>query len=302
MELRKLDAFCKVIELKSFTRAAKAMLLSQPTISEHIRYLESELNQKLLERQGREVEPTPVGAVLYAYAKRILQTRREAIQAVEQFSGKLSGRIAIGCGTIPGTYILPELVGAFYKKYPAIKTTLHINSSRLIAEEVLVGNLELGVVGAKWNEPGLYWNQIFSDELTLVVYQDHPWVDKETVSLAEIMGEPIITRERGSGTRKVFSRILMENGFREQDLQEVAEIGSTAAVKEAVKAGLGVAILSKRAVRDEIQCGRLSSIAIKDQKLTRPFYLIQRKNRELSPVASAFQEFILEKSNAIKNE
>jgi DNA-binding transcriptional LysR family regulator len=148
----------------------------------------------------------------------------------------------------------------------------------------------------------LYWNKIFSDELTLVVYQDHPWVDKETVSLAEIMGEPIITRERGSGTRKVFSRILMENGFREQDLQEVAEIGSTAAVKEAVKAGLGVAILSKRAVRDEIQCGRLSSIAIKDQKLTRPFYLIQRKNRELSPVASAFQEFILEKSNAIKNE
>lgn len=302
MELRKLDAFCKVIELKSFTRAAKAMLLSQPTISEHIRYLESELDQKLLERQGREVEPTPVGAVLYEYARRILQTRREAIQAVEQFSGKISGAIAIGCGTIPGTYVLPELIGAFHKKYPAIKTTLRINSSRLIAEEVLGGNLELGVVGAKWNEPGLHWKKIFSDELVLVIYQDHLWADKETVSLAEIMGEPIIIREIGSGTRKVFSKILMENGFKERDLHEVAEIGSTAAIKEAIKAGLGVAILSKRAVKDEIQCGRLSSVAIKDQKLTRPFYLIRRKNRELSPVASAFQEFILEKSNVAKSE
>lgn len=302
MDIRKLDAFCKVVELKSFTHAAKAMLLSQPTVSEHIRYLEDELGQKLLERQGREVEPTPVGAVLYDYARKILQTRLEAIQAVEQFSGKLAGRIAIGCGTIPGTYILPDVVGDFHTKYPAIKTTLRINSSRLIAEEVLGGNLELGVVGAKWNEPGLSWSKIFSDELILVVYPGHPWADKEAVSLADIVREPIISRERGSGTRKVFSKKLAENGFREQDLQEVAEIGSTAAVKEAVKAGIGVAILSKRAVKDEIQCGRLVSLTIKDQKLKRPFYLIQRKNRELSPVASVFKEFMREKALFMKNE
>ncbi len=217
MEMRKLDAFCKVIEFKSFTRAAKAMLLSQPTVSEHIRFLENELGEKLLERQGREVEPTPVGAVLYGYARKILQTRREAIQAVEQFSGRLAGRIAIGCGTIPGPYILPELVGSFHKKYPAIKTTLRINSSRLIAEEVLGGNLELGVVGAKWNEPGLLWNRIFSDELILAACPDHRWSAKVAVSLAEIVREPIIVRERGSGTRKVFSRILVEKGFRKQD-------------------------------------------------------------------------------------
>ncbi len=301
MEMRKLDAFCKVIEFKSFTRAAKAMLLSQPTVSEHIRFLENELGEKLLERQGREVEPTPVGAVLYGYARKILQTRREAIQAVEQFSGRLAGRIAIGCGTIPGTYILPELVGSFHKKYPAIKTTLRINSSRLIAEEVLAGNLELGVVGAKWNEPGLLWNRIFSDELILAACPDHRWSAKVAVSLAEIVREPIIVRERGSGTRKVFSRILVEKGFREQDLQEVAEIGSTAAVKEAVKAGIGVAIVSRRAVSDEIQCGRLISIAIKDQKLKRPFYLIQRKNRELSPVISAFLEYMQEKASLLND-
>jgi len=87
MELRKLEAFCKVVELKSFTRAAEAVLLSQPTVSEHVRSLELELDQKLINRLGREVEPTPVGRLLYGYALKILQTRREAVQAVEQYSG-----------------------------------------------------------------------------------------------------------------------------------------------------------------------------------------------------------------------
>lgn len=298
MEIRKLDAFCKVIELKSFTRAGKAMLLSQPTVSEHIRFLEEELGQKLVERQGREVEPTPVGVVLYDYARKILQTKREAIQAVEQFSGRMAGRIAMGCGTIPGTYIIPKLMGIFHNRYPEIKTTLRINSSQLIAEEVLESNLELGVVGAKWNESGLRWSEIFADELILVTSPEHPWTHKKSIGLADILQEPIVVREMGSGTRKVFAGILAENGFREQDLREVAEIGSTAAVKEAVKAGVGVAIVSQRAAHDEIQCGRLARVAIRGRKLTRPFYLIRRKHRELSPVASVFLEFLQDKTRA----
>ena len=137
MEIRKLDAFCKVIELKSFTRAAEAMLLSQPTVSEHIRSLEQELDQKLLDRLGRKVEPTPVGRLLYRYARKILQTQNDAVQAIEQYGGKLIGRLIIGCGTIPGTYILPGLIGRFRLEHPAIKATLRITSSRIIAEKVV---------------------------------------------------------------------------------------------------------------------------------------------------------------------
>jgi len=300
MEMRKLEAFCKVVELKSFTKAAKEMLLSQPTISEHIRYLEEELGQKLLERQAREIIVTPVGAVLYDYAQKILRTRDEAIQAVRQYGGNLVGNVIIGCSTIPGTYILPSLVGLFHKQYAAIKTTLRIGSSRIIAEEVLHGKLEFGVVGARWNETGLIWNRFFSDELTVIMHPKHPWAAKREVSLAELLEEPFILRERESGTRKVIAQILAKSGFREQDLQSIAEIGSTAAVKEAVKAGIGVAILSKRAAVDEIQCGRLASVAIKSQQLKRPFYLIQRKNRVLSPVASVFLDFLKEKELSTK--
>ena len=300
MEMRKLEAFCKVVEFKSFTRAAKEMLLSQPTISEHIRYLEEELGQKLLERQGREISLSPVGAVLYEYARNILRIKDEAIQAVQQYSGRLVGNVTIGCSTIPGTYIVPPLVGLFHKQHTAIKTTLRIGSSRIIAEEVLGGKLEFGVVGARWNETGLIWSRFSSDELTAIVHPDHPWAAKREVSLAELLQEPFVLRERESGTRKVIAQILTKNGFREQDLQSVAEIGSTAAVKEAVKAGIGVAILSKRAAVDEIQCGRLASVAIQGQPLKRPFYLIQRKQREISPVASVFLEFLKEKEASAK--
>ncbi len=300
MEMRKLEAFCKVVELRSFTRAAKEMLLSQPTVSEHVRCLEEEFGQKLLERRVKDVSLTPVGVVLYDYARKILRIRNEAAQAVRHYGGILAGDVTIGCSTIPGTYIVPQLLGMFHKRYTAIKTMLRIGSSRIIAEEVLYDKLEFGVVGARWNENGLLWNRFYSDELTLVIHPEHPWVSKKEVTLAELLEEPFILRERESGTRKVIAQVLAENGLRELDLQSVAEIGSTAAVKEAVKAGIGIAILSKRAVVDEIRCGRLAAIAIEKQKFQRPFYLIQRKNREFSPVASVLFEFLKENELTIQ--
>jgi len=299
MEIRKLDAFCKVIELKSFTRAAEAMLLSQPTVSEHIRSLEQELDEKLLDRLGREVEPTPVGRLLYRYARKILQTQNDAVQAIEQYGGKLIGRLIIGCGTIPGTYILPGLIARFRLEHPSIKATLRITSSRIIAEKVVAGEYELGVVGARWNESRLNWTAIFSDELTLAVHPDHSWALRKAILLKDIDKEPFIMREPDSGTRKVFARILEKNGLKETSLQEVAEIGSTEAIKEAVKAGIGISILSRRAVIDDVKCGRLVAVSVKDHKLQRPFYLIQRKNRALSPVASVFLDYLRDNSDQV---
>ena len=281
-----------MVELKSFTRAARAMLLSQPTISEHIRSLEQELDQKLVNRMGREIEPTPAGRLLHRYARQMLRTHNAAVQAIDHFSGRVAGRIRMGCGTIPGTYILPGLIGRFRHSYPAIQATLRITSSRIIARQVLSGALELGVIGASWNEKGLSWVEIFSDELTLAVAANHPWAGRSAVALEKIFDQPFILREADSGTRRVFSQFLEQEGFRERNLNEVAEIGSTAAVLEAVKEGIGIAVLSRRAVQDSLAGGRLAEAAIKGHKIERPFYLIQRINRELSPVASVFLDFL----------
>lgn len=292
MEIRKLEAFCKVVELKSFTRAAEKVLLSQPTVSEHIRSLENELDQKLINRLGKEVETTPVGEILYKYALNIIQTRQEALQAVAQFSGRMSGKITVGCGTIPGTYILPQLISSFRSLHPSIKAILRITSSLIIAEKVLEREVELGIVGARWKEKRLTWTRIFGDELTLAVPPDHPLAGQKEVSLQLATQSAFILREPESGTRRVFSDILKKEGLRESDLEVVAEIGSTAAVKEAIKAGIGVSILSKRAVLDDLDCGRLVALSIQGHDMHRPFYLIQRKNRDLSPVAAAFTQYI----------
>ncbi len=297
MDMRKLDVFCKIVELKSFTRTAEAVLLSQPTVSEHIRSLEEELGYKLFDRLGREVEPTPVGLILYDYGRKILRLQHEALQAVEHYGGRLIGRIKIGSGTIPGTYILPELIGRFRSRYSSIKATLRIAGSRLIAREVLAGELEIGVVGARWSENGLQWQKVFGDELTLIVHAGHPWAGRKEVSLDEMITEPFILRERASGTRKVIEQILEEHGVKPSDLKEVAEIGSTSAVKQAVRAGLGISILSARSVEQDVLCGALVTVPIAGiRRMHRPFFLIQRKNRALSPVADVFLKYILQEA------
>lgn len=300
MEIRKLEVFCKVVELKSFTRAAEAVLLSQPTVSEHVRSLEEELGQKLIDRLGREAEPTPVGTMLYKYAVRMLRLQQEAIESVENYGDKLVGRIMTGSGTIPGTYILPRLIGQFRKKYSSIQATLRIAGSQMIASEVLSGKLDMAVVGAKWNEKGLEWQKIFSDRLVLVVNAEHPWATRNQVSLEELKNEPFILRESVSGTRKVIDQVLEKNGVDPAVLKEVAEIGSTEAIKEAVKAGIGISILSVRSVEQDVKYGILKIVPLEGIRFERPFYLIKRLNRELSPVSAVFWEYILQEGRAAR--
>jgi DNA-binding transcriptional LysR family regulator len=162
----------------------------------------------------------------------------------------------------------------------------------MIAGRVLDGELEIGVVGARWTEKGLEWVRHFNDRLTLVVSAGHRWAGRREVTLAELTEEPFILRESESGTRRVMEQILEEHGIKPSSLMEVAEIGSTAAVIEAVRAGLGVSVLSARAVEREVQAGTLAAIALKDVRLERPFYLIRRRNRELSPAAAVFWAFL----------
>jgi DNA-binding transcriptional LysR family regulator len=300
MDIRKLELFCRVVELRSFTLAGKASFLSQPTVSEHIKELECILNQKLLDRLKHKVQPTPAGKLLYEYACRILKLRQEAIKAIEQYGNKLVGRITIGCGTIPGTYILPELLALFRNQYPKIRATLQIANSQSIAEKIIAEKLDLGVIGAQWKESALDWTEIFTDELNLIVPFQHPWSGKDYITCEDMITQPFIIREPGSGTRKVIEQFLKTKGFQESDLKEVAQIGSSAAVKEAVKAGSGISILSKRAVKDEVECNKLSISPVKDLKLHRSFYLIQRKNTQLLPIVKTFRDYLLEHSLASK--
>lgn len=292
MDLRRLEVFAKVAELGSFSRAADALFLTQPTVSEHIRALEDELGLPLLDRLGRGARPTPAGQLLLAYVQRILTLSAEARQALEQFQGRMSGHLVAGGSTIPGEYVLPALVGKFKGKYPDISITLLIGSSRQVSEWVAEGRVELGVVGAPPAVRGLDARALMPDELVIVVAADHPWAAREAVRLADLQQEPLIVRERGSGSREAFERTLQEAGTALSAFRVVGEMGSTQAIKQAVRAGVGVSLISKRAVIDECRANLLRCVAVKDAHFARSFYLVTQRDRTRSPLAQAFLEFV----------
>ncbi len=293
MDIRRLEIFCRVVELKSFTRAAEACLLSQPTVSEHIRQLEESLDEKLLDRLGRQALPTPAGDILYRYARQIILLRDEAVQAMENHKGITSGTLTIGASTIPGAYILPALIEAFKAQNPSIRLTLKISGTRAIIEALAQGHIELAIIGAKSKNQDLECRDIFSDELVLAVHPQHPFAHKGSVSVQELEGQPFLLREEGSGTRIAMTESLGYHKFDLSRLDVVAEMGSTEAVRQSIKAGLGISFLSSLAVREDIKNGTLAQVDIEGIKILRPLYLVQRKGRQLTPLALSFLEFFM---------
>lgn len=292
MDLRRLEVFAKVAELGSFSRAAEALFLTQPTVSEHVRALENELGVTLLDRLGRGAVPTPAGRLLLGHARRILALVREARQAIEQFQGRLSGPLTVGGSTIPGEYLLPALIGRFKVKHPDILVSLLVGSSRQVSEWVEEGRVEVGVVGARPASRSLQARELMSDDLVVVVPAGHPWVGLETVTLADVKTQPLVVRERGSGSREALERALAEVGADLSGFRVVGEMGSTQAVKQAVRAGVGIALISRRAVADECRAGLVSCVRVADLKVARSFFLVTHRERTLSPLAQAFVAFV----------
>ncbi len=294
MDIRRLEVFCKVVDLGSFTRAAEAALLSQPSVSEHIRTLEEHYNEKLIDRLGRRAQPTHAGKILYQYARRIIQLKDEADQAIKQFQGNLSGKLAVGASTIPGAYLLPPLIDSFKTSYSSIELMLKISGTTAVVEEILKGTLELGLIGTLWKDQRVECEEMFSDELVLTVYPDHPWAKKSSVYPGELLETPFILREPGSGTRIEMTQGLKKAGVEVAHFQVVAEVGSNEAVRQGVRSRIGVAILSSLSVAEDVERGSLVTVPIEGVTMPRSFYLVQRRNRQLSPLATAFYNHLKE--------
>lgn len=292
MDLRQLEIFAKVAELASFSRAAEALSLTQPTVSEHIRALEDELGLRLLDRLGRGAAVTPAGRLLLSHAHRLLALAREARQAMDGYLGKMSGELLIAASTIPGEYILPPLIGTFKAKFPEISITLLIGDSQAAVEWVGDGRAELGVVGARLPHRGVDFRELMADEIAVAIPDGHPWRGRTEVTLEELRAEPLLIRERGSGTRAALERALAAARMDLGAFHIVGEMGSTQAIKQAVKAKVGLSIISRRAVDEECRSGVLWCLRVSDLPIARSFYLATHKERSRSPLAEAFRGFV----------
>ncbi len=280
------------MELKSFSRAADAVFLSQPTVSEHIRSLEEWVGEKLLDRLGREVLPTPAGAILFDYARRIIALRDEAQQSIEKFRGNLAGNLVLGASTIPGAYLLPGFIETFHLRYPSARITLRIAGSGRVVQDIIEGTCELGLVGAPAKETTLELREIAGDELLLAIWPEHRWAGRSGVRLEELCSEPFILREQGSGTRLALEKALQSSGFDPARLCVVATMGSNEAVRQCVRGRLGISFISSLAMAEDLHRGALATVAVEGLGIRRPFYLVHRRNRQLTPLALAFLELL----------
>lgn len=294
MDLWQLTVFCRVVDCKSFSKAAEAVHLSQPTVSSHIKDLEDHFGCQLIDRLARQAVPTQAGRILYSHARRLLSLRDETETAMAHFQGKLQGSLVIGGSTIPGGYLLPRVIGLFKQEFPQVMLSLVIADTAQIMAGVLEGHLEFGVVGAQTPQKGIVQEKLIEDRMQLIVPAEHPWAGRKKIPLAFLLKEPFIVRERGSGTLASIRESLSRRGYGVDALHVVAELGSTEAVRQGIKSRVGVSILSTLAVAEELEQGAFKALEIEGVDLTRSFYLTRHRQRSLSPLGDAFIRFLRE--------
>lgn len=297
MDFRKLEAFCKVYELKSFSKAGTELQLSQPTISAHVASLEEELGVPLFDRLGRTVLPTQAGEVLYRGAKQVFQQVGRINSEIGLLRDMVVGDLLIGGSTIPANYILPSLLRTFLALYPALRVHLTIGDTDGIIRQVGQGRIELGIVGSQPEQQGISATPLHSDELVLVAAPSVLSGRPEPHTLRDLRQWPWILRERGSGTRRSMEALLKGAGIAIGELKVSLWVESTEAALQCARAGLGVSVVSRLAAQPSLDHGDLVRLNV-GHGMERTFYLIQRQGRELLPAASLFIEHIRNSTTA----
>ncbi|MEL1136215.1 LysR family transcriptional regulator [Desulfitobacterium sp. THU1] len=262
MDTYQLKIFIAVSKFKSISKAARIMHLSQPAVSTHIKNLEEYYRGQLFERTQQGVTLTKAGQIFYTYAQRILDLQEEMEQQLETTIQHESNQIIVGASTTIGNVSLPCSIFLFKEEFPEVNIRLAIANSDEIIRRVKLEEVDFGVVETFFDDiPGFSSHHVTSDELVLIVPPSHP-IESDKISLEEFLKQPLIMREAGSGTRKVFTEFLETQGCKIEDLKVITEMTTIDAIKSAVQAGMGVAVVPRLSVKKEIYQGALKALTI----------------------------------------
>jgi DNA-binding transcriptional LysR family regulator len=228
---------------------------------------------------------------LYDYARQILRLHEEAREALSGLHQPVSGDLPIAASSVPGECLLPALLSAFREKFPLVHVRATVGDSRSALKEVEKGEAMLAFLGEKAKAPHLECRLLGTDSLVLVVPREHRWAGRR-VPLEDLAQEPLILREQGSGSRSAVVASLERGGVALHELNVALELGSNAAIKDAVRRGLGIAFLSRMTVRRELDSREMETAEVEGLELTREFYLAYDRRRPLPPAANAFLHFL----------
>lgn len=291
---RRLQVFHAVAKHLSFTKAAEAVFMTQPAVTFQVRQLEEQFNTRLFDRAQGRITLTPAGQIAFEYAERILNLSAELETRMKEMSGEVGGPLLIGASTTIAEYLLPQMLGEFKARYPAVVPRLFVANSEAVQERVAERGLDLGFIEGDSRQPSLASHVCCEDELQLVCAPSHALARQAVIVPSSLTEHAYISREPGSGTRQVIDRFLEQAGLALDSLQVVMEASSPEALKGLVATGLGFTIMSRAAVVKEVRLGALVAIPL-SPRLIRNLSVVYPKERIHSRLVNAFIGFVRER-------
>ncbi|MCK8816120.1 selenium metabolism-associated LysR family transcriptional regulator [Natroniella sulfidigena] len=292
MKLKTLKMLVKLMEKASFSAVADELGLTQPAVSMQIKSLEEFFDAELVIRQDGELRLTPAGKVVYRRAKDILASWEETKLEVARIKGEKFGQLSIGASTIPSEYLLPDLLAQFYDEFPEIETVMRVGDSKEMIDLLEQRKIDLIIVGSKPKIKGVKTRVIIDDRLILILPKEHRLAKRDKIIIDDLVEERMLIREEGSGTRKAMLTGLKEAGVDKNDLNVVANLGSTEAIISAVEAGLGVSFISELAAQKAISAKRVEQVEVRDMLINRKLYLAYYQARAEELLLKEFDNLI----------
>lgn len=290
--LRQLKVFAAVARNLSFTRAAEELCLTQPAVSMQVKQLESQLDVALFEQLGKKIYLTEAGQEVFHYSRLITQQLEELQTVLENLKGVGHGRLRISVAST-ANYFVPTLLGTFCTRFPDVTVSLDVTNREALLSQLSENEVDMVIMGQPPAEMDLEAAAFMANPLVVVGPPDHPLVGERDIPLTKLAKETFLVREPGSGTR-----IAMERFFKEHNIQITTgmEVGSNEAIKQSVQAGLGLGLLSRDTVEMELELGRLAVLDVQEFPILRHWYVVHRRGKRLSAVASSFKEFLLKEA------
>lgn len=290
MEFKQLECFVAVARKKSFSRAADVLFLSQPAVTSNIQKIESELGTILFDR-NRNISLTKDGLEFLPFAIEMLNVRDKSKIAISQYKNNVEGVLEICASTIPEQYLLPHIIKAFKTIYPGVFFYIQHKDSREVAEEILSGITNFGFIGAKYSYEGIDYIDIYEDRLVLITSSEKKF-NHNPLTTKDLIGEEIVLREEGSGTRLLIENALKEKGLGLNIFKTQTISYSLGAIKKMVALNVGISFSSEISVKNEVNSGYLNQYEVEDLNLNRNFSFAYCNNRCLSPLEEKFKEFV----------
>ena len=292
---RRLQVFHAVAKHLSFTKAAEALFMTQPAVTFQIRQLEEQFNTRLFDRASGRITLTPAGMLAFEYAERILGMSAELDTRLKELSGHVAGPLLIGASMTIGDYVLPQLIGEFKARFPAVVPSIFIANSEQVQNRLVERSLDLGFIESDSHLPSLGVEVCCDDELQVVCAPTHPLAKLSAIPPRTLLEHAYVSREPGSGTREVIDRYLERAGV---SLQPTMELGSPEALKGLVATGIGFAIMSRATISLETSLGRVVGVPLLP-RVERRFSVVYPKERIQSKLVNGFVEFAKERMTAL---